>query len=141
MEPGGHPRPGRSSSYALRARRGVSTTSAPARSTWAPCFGPDTGRFLGPDFYRGALGALELAKDPPSQNRYAFAGCNPISFVESTVRSEYTLVTDDGLRVVKDNLSDPDLFPRPLWEAPATIEWEPAPPPLPPLGHRSARRR
>jgi RHS repeat-associated protein len=45
-------------------------------------FGPDAGRFLQQDFYRDALDDLELSSDPLTQNRYSFAGGNPISFVE-----------------------------------------------------------
>jgi RHS repeat-associated protein len=46
-------------------------------------FAPDTGRFLEQDFYREALDDLELSEDPLTQNRYGFAGGNPISFVET----------------------------------------------------------
>jgi hypothetical protein len=46
-------------------------------------FAPDTGRFLEQDFYREALSDLELSYDALTENRYGFAGGNPISFVES----------------------------------------------------------
>ena len=46
-------------------------------------FGPDVGRFLQQDFYRGALDDLDLSIDPLTQNRFGFAGGNPISFVET----------------------------------------------------------
>jgi RHS repeat-associated protein len=46
-------------------------------------FAPDTGRFLQQDFYREALDDLELSEDSLTQNRYAFAGGNPISFIET----------------------------------------------------------
>ncbi|HLA14976.1 MAG TPA: RHS repeat-associated core domain-containing protein, partial [Gemmatimonadaceae bacterium] len=46
-------------------------------------YGPDTGRFLQNDYYRGALDDLRLAEDALTQNRYAFAGCNPVSLVEA----------------------------------------------------------
>jgi len=45
-------------------------------------FGPDLGSFLQQDQYAGALADLGLALDPLTQNRYALAGGNPISYVE-----------------------------------------------------------
>jgi RHS repeat-associated protein len=45
-------------------------------------FGPDTARFLQRDFFNGAVADLGLALDPLTQNRYALASGNPISFVE-----------------------------------------------------------
>jgi RHS repeat-associated protein len=45
-------------------------------------FGPDTSRFLQPDYFNGAVDDLNLSIDPLTQNRYALAGGNPISFVE-----------------------------------------------------------
>ncbi|HEX8134377.1 MAG TPA: polymorphic toxin-type HINT domain-containing protein, partial [Actinomycetes bacterium] len=45
-------------------------------------FGPDLGGFLQQDMFEGALGDLGLATDPLTQNRYALAGGNPVSFVE-----------------------------------------------------------
>ncbi len=45
-------------------------------------FSPDTSRFLQADLYRGALSDLSLSTDPLTQNRYALAGGNPVSFVE-----------------------------------------------------------
>jgi len=45
-------------------------------------FGPDTSRFLQRDAYNGAVSDLGLALDPLTQNRYALASGNPISFVE-----------------------------------------------------------
>lgn len=45
-------------------------------------FGPDTGRFLQRDNYNGATADLGLALDPLTNNRYALASGNPISFVE-----------------------------------------------------------
>jgi RHS repeat-associated protein len=46
-------------------------------------FGPDTSRFLQPDFYRGALADLSLALDPLGGNRYALAGANPVAYAEA----------------------------------------------------------
>jgi RHS repeat-associated protein len=46
-------------------------------------FAPDTGRFLEQDFYREALSDVELSYDALTENRYGFAGGNPISFVET----------------------------------------------------------
>ncbi|HYP23538.1 MAG TPA: DNRLRE domain-containing protein [Actinomycetota bacterium] len=45
-------------------------------------FGPDVGRFLQFDVFAGSLSDLSLSIDPLTQNRYSFAGGNPISFVE-----------------------------------------------------------
>lgn len=45
-------------------------------------FGADNARFLQRDFFNGALADLSLALDPLTQNRYALASGNPISFVE-----------------------------------------------------------
>ena len=45
-------------------------------------FGPSTARFLQLDRYTDAFDDLDLALDPLTQNRYALAGGNPISFVE-----------------------------------------------------------
>jgi hypothetical protein len=45
-------------------------------------FAPDLGAFLQQDQFSGALADLGLATDPLTQNRYALAGGNPISYVE-----------------------------------------------------------
>jgi RHS repeat-associated protein len=45
-------------------------------------YDPSTARFLSVDYYRGALDDVGLATDPLTQNRYGFAGGNPINFVE-----------------------------------------------------------
>lgn len=45
-------------------------------------FGPDVARFLQRDAYQGALADLGLSLDPLTQNRYALAAGNPVSFVE-----------------------------------------------------------
>jgi RHS repeat-associated protein len=45
-------------------------------------YDPGLNRFLTRDTYGGALGDMGLATDPFTNNRYAFAGGNPISFVE-----------------------------------------------------------
>ncbi len=45
-------------------------------------FSPDTAHFLQLDVYAGALKDLGLSLDPLTQNRYALAGGNPISYVE-----------------------------------------------------------
>ncbi|MEU1893675.1 DNRLRE domain-containing protein [Streptomyces pristinaespiralis] len=45
-------------------------------------YDPGLNRFLTRDSYGGALADMSLATDPFTGNRYAFAGGNPISFVE-----------------------------------------------------------
>jgi len=45
-------------------------------------FGPDIGRFLNQDVFHGALANLGLATDPLTNNRYALAAGNPISYAE-----------------------------------------------------------
>lgn len=45
-------------------------------------FDPDDGRFLEQDYLRGAEADLELARASETQNRYAFAGGNPVTFAE-----------------------------------------------------------
>nr|WP_308082110.1 DNRLRE domain-containing protein [Streptomyces sp. NK15101] len=45
-------------------------------------YSPGLNRFLTRDMYGGALDDMSLATDPYTGNRYAFAGGNPISFVE-----------------------------------------------------------
>jgi len=55
-------------------------------------YGVDTGRFLQQDMFANALGDLGLTLDPLSQNSYALAGGNPVSFVEI----DGHMVTADG---------------------------------------------
>ena len=43
---------------------------------------PDAGRFLSQDRFAAAAGDLALQSDPLTQNRYAFAGGNPVSMIE-----------------------------------------------------------
>jgi RHS repeat-associated protein len=45
-------------------------------------FGPQLGQFLQSDRYDSALADIGLSSDPLTGNRYAFAGGNPISYVE-----------------------------------------------------------
>ncbi|PTX47376.1 RHS repeat-associated protein [Melghirimyces profundicolus] len=45
-------------------------------------YDPEQNRFLTRDMYNGALKDMNLATDPWTMNRYAFAGGNPISMVE-----------------------------------------------------------
>ncbi|WP_327242971.1 golvesin C-terminal-like domain-containing protein [Streptomyces sp. NBC_01320] len=45
-------------------------------------YSPGLNRFLTRDMYGGAMDDMSLATDPYTGNRYAFAGGNPISFVE-----------------------------------------------------------
>ena len=68
------------------------TSEATSLDMGARRYGVDTGRFLQQDMYASALGDLGLALDPLSQNNYALAGGNPISFVEV----DGHMVTADG---------------------------------------------
>lgn len=43
---------------------------------------PDAGRFLSQDRFEAAAGDLALQSDPLTQNRYAFAGGNPVTNIE-----------------------------------------------------------
>ena len=45
-------------------------------------FGPDTNRFLNQDLFHGATANLGLSTDPLTNNRYALAAGNPISYRE-----------------------------------------------------------
>ncbi|MGW0999829.1 RHS repeat-associated core domain-containing protein, partial [Streptomyces sp. NPDC002523] len=45
-------------------------------------YSPGLNRFLTRDMFGGALDDMDLTTDPYTGNRYAFAGGNPISFVE-----------------------------------------------------------
>ena len=56
---------------------GVKTYDMRARS-----YRPDVGRFLSQDRYESAAGDQLLQSDPLTQNRYAFAGGNPVNNVE-----------------------------------------------------------
>ena len=78
--------------YRYTSRR-IDSGTAPSGSLAAPAgaggydmgarrYGPDIGAFLQQDLYYGALADLGLALDPLTQNRYALAGGNPISYVE-----------------------------------------------------------
>jgi RHS repeat-associated protein len=71
--------------YAARRADSGSVASATAQPQYdmgTRRFGPDIGRFLQQDAFAGALGDLGLSLDPLTQNRYALAGGNPISYVE-----------------------------------------------------------
>ncbi|CAA9486847.1 MAG: hypothetical protein AVDCRST_MAG85-999 [uncultured Solirubrobacteraceae bacterium] len=60
----------------------------------ARCFGPGTGQFLQEDQYKDALGDLGLSTDPLTQNRYALAGGNPVSFMETDGHEPSSSYTD-----------------------------------------------
>jgi RHS repeat-associated protein len=73
--------------YRFQGRRldsGSATATSEARSVdmGARRYGVDTGRFLQQDMLAGALADLGLTLDPLSQNSYALAGGNPVSYVE-----------------------------------------------------------
>jgi RHS repeat-associated protein len=56
-------------------------------------FGPDTTQFIQQDMFASALGDLGLSLDPLTQNRYALAGGNPISYVET---DGHMVIADGG---------------------------------------------
>jgi RHS repeat-associated protein len=78
-----------------RLDSGSATTAKPASSVdmGSRRFGVDTGRFLQQDMFANALGDLALNLDPLTQNTYALAGGNPVSFVEV---DGHMLIADGG---------------------------------------------
>ncbi|WP_433649102.1 DNRLRE domain-containing protein [Micromonospora zamorensis] len=70
----------------------TSATAQPDYDMGARRYGPSSGRFLQADAYANAVNDLGLALDPLTQNRYALAGGNPISYVEV----DGHMVTADG---------------------------------------------
>lgn len=63
---------------------GVRTYDMRARS-----YRPEIGRFLTADRFEAAAGDFNLQSDPLTQNRYAFAGGNPVSNVEFDGHASY----------------------------------------------------
>ena len=70
-------------------------------------FGPDLGSFLQQDQFSGALADLGLALDPLTQNRYALAGGNPISYVEWDGHVAQTLQQLENINA-EPAVTDPD---------------------------------
>ncbi|HEX7743839.1 MAG TPA: Ig-like domain-containing protein [Micromonosporaceae bacterium] len=102
-----------------RLDSGSATTAKPASSVdmGARRFGVDTGRFLQQDMFANALGDLALNLDPLTQNTYALAGGNPVSFVEV-----------DGHMVIADGGGGGSTSPNPTRPTPAPT---PGPSPSP----------
>jgi RHS repeat-associated protein len=48
----------------------------------APPYRPDIGRFLTEDRFEAAAGDVALQSEPLTNNRYAFAGGNPVNHIE-----------------------------------------------------------
>ena len=67
---------------------GIKTYDMQARA-----YRPDIGRFLTSDRYESSAGDFNLQSDPLTQNRYAFAGGNPVNRVEW---DGHGFVVDDG---------------------------------------------
>lgn len=65
---------------------------------------PDTGRFLSRDTYASAAGDQALSADPLTQNRYAFAGANPVNNIEF----DGHIATTDGKPPNKNNTPKKD---------------------------------
>jgi transposase len=75
-------------------------------------FGPDFGSFLQQDQFSGALADLGLALDPLTQNRYALAGGNPISYVEWDGHVAQTLQQLENINA-EPAVTDPSPAPTP----------------------------
>ncbi len=76
------------------ASRASTTTRASRRTTCRPGHtGPTSGRFLPSDRYQSSAGDFNLQSDPLTQNRYAFAGGNPVNRVEW---DGHAVIVDDG---------------------------------------------
>ena len=60
---------------------------------------PKIGRFLVQDRYEDAQGDLTLQSDPLTQNRYAFAGGNPVNRIEWDGHISFGDVVHTGLDV------------------------------------------
>jgi RHS repeat-associated protein len=67
--------------YTYEGKR--SDTATGTLDMGARTYSASFGRFLQQDMYFGALADLGLSEDPLTSNRYALAGGNPVSFVES----------------------------------------------------------
>ena len=67
---------------------GIKTYDMQARA-----YRPDIGRFLTSDRYESSAGDFNLQSDPLTQNRYAFAGGNPVNRVEW---DGHAVIVDDG---------------------------------------------
>ena len=101
-------------------------------------YGPDLGAFLQQDLYYGALADLGLALDPLTQNRYALAGGNPISYVEldghipagcdAQCTRDYAAAQTQQLRPVRLRTLRTTRLPRPA----RAVAGRPPPAPLPP---------
>jgi RHS repeat-associated protein len=124
--------PYRYSGHRIDSGTATSPTAAAGLDMGARRYGPDTGRYLQADLYHGALANLGLATDPLTQNRYALAGANPISFVEA-----------DGHRFYADGYGGGSASPTPaptpgspaafrIGEDNADSGGSTAPPPAPP---------
>lgn len=65
-------------------------------------FDAGSAHFLQQDRYDGALDNLGLAGDPLTQNRYALAGGNPVSFVESDGHEPISSFKPQGKQIIKN---------------------------------------
>jgi RHS repeat-associated protein len=71
---------------------------------------PDDGRFLQQDFLRDASEEFELSLDSANENRYAFAGGNPVTFVED---DGHAFLPDGGGGVRRTCPFKPVTYPTP----------------------------
>ncbi|MFB9236170.1 Ig-like domain-containing protein [Plantactinospora siamensis] len=69
-------------------------------------YGPDTARFLQQDKFYGAVANLGLALDPLTQNRYALAGGNPVSYMEMDGHLAILDAIGDAIKQTADKISD-----------------------------------
>ena len=74
---------------------GIKTYDMQARA-----YRPDIGRFLTSDRYESSAGDFNLQSDPLTQNRYAFAGGNPVNRVEW---DGHGFIVDDGPEQGRDD--------------------------------------
>jgi RHS repeat-associated protein len=101
---------------------GVKTYDMQARN-----YRPDIGRFLSQDRYESAAGDELLQADPLTQNRYAFAGGNPVMNVEF---DGHKLYSDGGHAGPKKRPRGGGGTRGARAPAPPTSSWAPAPRPV-----------
>ncbi|MEV4539032.1 Ig-like domain-containing protein [Asanoa sp. NPDC049518] len=92
-------------------------------------YGPDMGRFWQEDMFAGSLADLGLSLDPLTQNRYALAGGNPISYVEFDGHlpslSDIGNAIEEGIENVQGFFGEgPEADQSPDWMKSAMQTWD-----------------